>query len=381
MLVHFVGELCRRLAKVNGKYKNRKYSARSSAQCSGRWWAKLRGAQQKFGQEIKSKRGQNSHRGRFDHQGYFPLLARTLYLSCQTTLPLAMGDPLAKKPKTAVESRPKRFAKKRLAMLELSDLVATDPGHGSVEHSADRNAESSKSITAGQHSVEAGLTEHDRARHAPKFVTFGGSVLGHSAFMSGFYQQVMSDFSLGNGRPIYMRWTLSIGQIFLYFWDGGPGCPGWWVGPEVGGDSACAFCASSSWLPPEAGWYIVDPNAPFGDSASRSAAPPGRDVLLPSVGFRTVDKTQCVRCCAYFPQSLVYCPTCGLLNEKNTADNFLVSKSLAQRSSSSSGLKRRYPSLFQPPPPRAAAPPQDWFGVVDCVFSDEDEDVNGTDLC
>ena len=53
--MHFVGELCRRLAKVNGKYKNRKYSARSSAQCSGRWWAKLRGAQQKFGQEIRPR--------------------------------------------------------------------------------------------------------------------------------------------------------------------------------------------------------------------------------------------------------------------------------------------------------------------------------------
>ena len=53
--MHFVGELCRRLAKVNGKYKNRKYSARSSAQCSARWWAKLRGAQQKFGQEIRPR--------------------------------------------------------------------------------------------------------------------------------------------------------------------------------------------------------------------------------------------------------------------------------------------------------------------------------------
>ena len=53
--MHFVGELCRRLAKVNGKYKNRKFSARSSAQCSARWWAKLRGAQQKFGQEIRPR--------------------------------------------------------------------------------------------------------------------------------------------------------------------------------------------------------------------------------------------------------------------------------------------------------------------------------------
>ena len=35
--------------------KNRKYSARSSAQCSARWWAKLRGAQQKFGQEIRPR--------------------------------------------------------------------------------------------------------------------------------------------------------------------------------------------------------------------------------------------------------------------------------------------------------------------------------------
>merc|ERR1712187_1018912 len=104
--------------------------------------------------------------------------------------------------------------------------------------------------------------------------------------MYGVYQRIAPDS--GHIRPTYMRRYTKLGPLFLYFWDRGPGVPGWWVGPEVGGDSACAFCPNSSWLPPLAGWYVVDPDAPPEFVAPGRAAISGRDVLLPSAGFREV---------------------------------------------------------------------------------------------
>ena len=112
----------------------------------------------------------------------------------------------------------------------------------------------------------------------PKSMYFQCCPPQHAEYMCGVYDLTEHHSALlETSRPSYAIDTPRFGTLYAYYWGEGPGKPGWWVGPQIGGDVACAFSASTSQLPPSHGWHIVDPDAVESVEA--------RDKPLPNAGF------------------------------------------------------------------------------------------------
>eukprot|EP00397_Hematodinium_sp_SG-2012_P032738 GEMP01034885.1.p1 GENE.GEMP01034885.1~~GEMP01034885.1.p1 ORF type:complete len:347 (+),score=74.59 GEMP01034885.1:14-1054(+) len=72
-------------------------------------------------------------------------------------------------------------------------------------------------------------------------------------FLNAIYREVKEK---NHGRPVYKQVNPPSGPQFVYYWDQRDGLEnqGWWLAPEIGGDTVWALARSHGESPPVNGW-------------------------------------------------------------------------------------------------------------------------------